>query len=346
MTFKNNAHMAIGYWNFQHKLKADVPYVVFDKFFSPSGELQDTFVIRELKEEIPLYQGEDLSGKSLLFTSMGGYGDGLSLIQAINTLKHKYPSAQIDLMVHLDMFFFLRQFSFQGDWVEYPVSLDYLKRYDYLQTSERLYNVENYYRKNVARMFCDLLHVPLDLNHSTFRPTRVANALNLGASEKKRVALQVDALTGDKRCYPVHLIKELAELLSGNDLEVYLVGLHKGLFFFQNGGKIYNFVNRLSTVTDLAGLLSQMDGIIAPDSVGGHLGGLMNIPTIALFNVTGIDKMDHYPSVYGMQSELPCSPCYQLYKCPLGYENCKAMEHASVSPAQVMNKIREVIRLR
>lgn len=339
ITFEQNVLLNMGYWKFTHKLSAGIEYVVFNKFFDNLSESMDIFVIRDLGDEVTFYQREDLTEKLLLFTAMGGYGDGLSLIQALNALQNKYPTAQVDLMVHLDTYLLVKQFGFKGDWVDYPISLDYLKRYDYFQTAESLYGTPGYYKNNVARMFCEMFSVPMELAHSKFRPAGIAMATRLGTSEKKRVAIQVDALTGDMRSYPDHSIKTLALLLSKSGLEVYLVGFHDNPSVFGSGPGIHNFVNRLSSIVDLAGLISQMDVIVAPDSVGGHLGGLLDIPTIVLFGVTGTDKMDQYPSVHGIQSELPCSPCYQLHKCPMEYERCMAMEHISVSPANMMYKI-------
>lgn len=342
LTLKQNAEIHMGYCKFHHKLGAGIEYVIFDKFFDTLQGMNDVLLVRDLEDEVPLYRGEDLAGRSLLFTTMGGYGDGLSAIQALNTLQNRYPTAQIDLMVHLDMFFLLKHFSFQGDWVEYPVSLDYFERYDFYQTSESVYGFENYYRRNVARMFCELFSVPMDLRHTVFRPRGVTHVFSSEENAGKRVAIQVDAMSGNTRFYPIHRVMELAEGLSAKDFHVYLVGFLDSPPRFDPSANIHNFINRLSSVTDVAGLLSRMDVIVAPDSVGGHLGGLLNIPTVALFSVTGTDKMDQLSSVYGMQPELSCSPCYQLYRCPLGRGRCDAMEHASMSPERIIQKVLEM----
>ena len=340
--FKQSISYDVGYiLRVSLPLKANREYLFFDKLADRIDHSRYILSERTMDNEVPIYHGEDLNGKSLLFLSLGGFGDALCLVQALNTLQNRYPGGCIDLAVAMDTYFLLERFGFKGGWLSRPVPLEYLRHYDFFQTAEILEHIPNNFKQNVARLFCELLSAPLDLSYTRFAHDRINHALRLTGSKKKRVAIQVDSASGNTRSYFPARVKELASLLSAADFEVYLVGFSMDLADFSPNHNIHNLVNRLSTILDLADILSQMDMIIAPDSVGGHLGGSMGIPTIVLFSVTGPEKMDHYPSVYSMQSQMSCSPCYQLNECPEGHAGCLALDHFSVSPDRVLEKIRE-----
>jgi ADP-heptose:LPS heptosyltransferase len=345
ITFKKSISYDVGYISrLSLPLKADREYLFFDKLADRIDHSHYILSERTLDSEVPIYNGENLNGRSLLFSSLGGFGDALCLVQALNSLKNRYPDGHIDLAVTMDTYLLLERFGFNGGWLSRPVPLEYLKHYDFFQSAEALEHIPNNFKQNVARLFCELLSVPVTLSHTRFAHDWINHAMRLTGSNRKRVSIQVDSASGNTRSYSPARVKELALLLSAADFEVYLVGFSMDYADFSRDSSIHNLVNRLSTILDLAEILSQMDMIIAPDSVGGHLGGSMGIPTIVLFSVTGPEKMDHYPSVYSMQSQMSCSPCYKLDECPEGHSKCRALDHVSVSPAKVLEKIRELMR--
>ena len=342
ITFKQSISYDVGYISrLSIPLKAGREYLFFNKLADRIEHPRYIQSHRILDSEMPIYNGENLNGRSLLFSSLGGFGDALCLVQALNSLKNKYQDGCIDLVVNLDTFLLLERFGFRGGWISRPVPLEYLKHYDFFQTAESLDNIPNNYKQNVARLFCEMLSVPLNLSHTRFANDRLNHALCLPESKRKRVAIQVDSASGSTRSYPPVRVKDLALFLAAADFEVYLVGFGMDFIDFSPDPNIHNLVNRLATILDLADILSQMNIIVAPDSVAGHMGGTMGIPTIVLLSVTGSEKMDHYPSVNSLQSQMPCSPCYQLNKCPEGYAGCRAIDHISIGPDKILEKIRE-----
>ena len=109
-----------------------------------------------------------------------------------------------------------------------------------------------YFKRNVARLFCELLSVPVNLSHTQFAHDRINHALHVTESKRKRVAIQVDSASGNTRSYPPARVKELASLLCAADFEVYLVGFGMEFADFSPDPNIHNLVNRLSTILDLA----------------------------------------------------------------------------------------------
>ncbi len=340
--FKKSVALEMGSLKFTYTLPAGRDYLFFDGTVKQIEESGHSFESRSPAGEIAFYSREPLDGKSLLFASLGGYGDVLCLVQALNALQSRYPGAGIDLAVAPDQYALAKAFSFRGGWLPPPLRLGALKRYDYLQSSEALRGLEghDYDRDNVARMFFDLFSLPLDLGHSPYR-AGVDRASSAGIP--KRVAIQVDALWGSNRAYPARQMADLAALLAGKGWEVFLTGFHRGFGGTNGSGRIHNLINRLPSVLDLVALLAGMDAIVSPDSLSAHLGGMLGLPTVALFSVTGAHKLDHYPSVRALASGLPCSPCYQLFKCPRGLESCAAFEDAAVAPARVLEEVERTL---
>ena len=344
ITFTQDIDLQIGYMQFNFSLARGREYVCLDGTYHLLEQYRHLFDAHEFAFEELLYRNQDLSGKSLLFTTLGGYGDMLCAIQALNALQHRFGDAQIDIAVTPDQYYLARLFSFKGNWMPYPVGLDCVRQYDYFQSSENLHELKNhdYQADNVARMFFDLFHLQPDLSHSGFQPDGICRTHRLGSAKRKKVALQVDTQWGPNRCYPSDRIKELATLLSNQNCEIYLTGFDTALASFDHGAHVHNYVNRISNVLDLTLLLSQMDVIVSPDSLAAHLGGMLGIATLALFSVTSTAKLDHYPSLTGIQSTRPCSPCHQLFECPAGHAHCLALENDSVAPVKIVAKIEQL----
>ena len=245
----------------------------------------------------------------------------------------------------MDIFYLMKQFNFRGGWLSYPPKFDYLKKYDYCQTSDGLKPMEISGEKNITRLFHDLFRVNpvLSTCHLTL-DSGAQQAMKLSPRPSKSIAIQVDSGNGVNKSYPVEYIYRLSVMLSESGYEVYFVGSEVRLNV-KDKGNIHDFVDRTPTIVEYVALLSQMDGIITPDSAGVHIGGLLNIPTLVLFSVTYCENVDHYPSVTSLASKKPCAPCMNLYKCPAGHDSCVAFQDSSIAPEQVFNTAVEMIEV-
>ncbi len=340
--FKKSAQFNMGYWKYTHNLQHGIEYLLFDNFMDKMESFGEFFESRDVNGEIPLYSGESLNGRTLLVISLGGYGDGLCLVQALNTLKKKYPLSQIDVSVNMDMFILMKQFGFKGGWINIPTRYDYVKRYDYYQSSESLEKQPNMDSANIAYKYCELFCVEFDLSNSGYTPYGISKITELPHTNKKRIAIQVDSASGNNRIYPFKRIIRLSELLIEAGFEVFLFGFKDDIFKVNIPG-IFNYINLLPSISDVVSLISQMDAVVAPDSVGGHIGGMLKKPTFVLYSVTNTEKFVNYPTVFHITSDMPCSPCFKLYECPMGNKRCIALEHESVIPERVFNKIMDVM---
>ncbi len=340
ITFRREPLFEIGYWKYCHALAAGRPYVFFDKEIEKIRDHRAFYDLGEMEPHPPVYRGEDLGGKSLLFASLGGYGDALCFLQALNTLQARFPGAAIDIASHMDIYLFIRQFGFRGGWLGYPLKLRDLRRYDYYQTSDAIYGFPDAYRANIARLYGRILHVTLDISRSPFTPLDLPETvLPEGRADTKRVAIQVNTEKGSHRNYPPEKIARLAERLREAGFEVFLVGNASHPSLPSRGGGIHDCIGRTATPLELAGLLHRMDVIVTPDSLSAHIGGTLGIPTLVIFNVTGREKTDHYPSVIPLSSGRPCSPCYDLFRCPEGHGSCWALEGDDLAPEAIFERV-------
>lgn len=340
ITFRREPTFVIGYWKYTHRLTAGRPYVFFNKEIEKIEDNRSYFDVRDMDPEPPAYGGEDLDGRSLLFVSLGGYGDALCFLQALNTLQRRFPGAGIDVCTHLDLYFFIRQFGFRGGWIPYPLKLRDLKRYDCYQTSDTIYSFPDAHRRNIARLYGMTLHVAPDISNAPFTAADIPDLRPAERETRRRrkIAIQVNTEKGSFRNYPPEKIGRLAELLGKAGFEVFLVGnvSHPALRRPRPG--LRDCIGRTATPLELAGLLSRMDLIITPDSLSAHIGGTLGIPTLVIFNVTGREKTDHYPSVVPLSPERPCSPCYALFHCPEGHGFCRALDEAGLSPEAILDR--------
>ena len=221
ITFEKPIQIEIGYWKYRQPLSPGVPYLFLDKEMAKLGQKDESLQTGPINEEPRLYQGEELTGSSLLFVSLGGYGDALCFLQALNALQARYPDAEIDICTHMDIFWLMKQFNFRGGWLSYPPKLDYLKKYDYFQTSDSLQSGETSGEKNITRLFHDLFGVDPDLSASHLTLDSAAQqAMKLPLGSGKRIAIQVDAGNGVNKIYPLDYVTRLSVMLSESLLKI------------------------------------------------------------------------------------------------------------------------------
>lgn len=343
VTFEKPLELEMGYWGYRYFLAPGLPFIFLNHEVTKLDARVGRFQTRPLDDTPRPYAGEDLARRSLLFISLGGYGDVLCFLQALNALQTRFPDADIDVCTHMDLYWLMKQFGFKGGWLSYPTKLPYLNRYDYYQTSDGIDIRGEAGKANITSLFHDLLKVERNPSASSLTLDQGAlQAMQLPAASRKRIAIQVDAGTGVHKRYPEALIYRLSERLGEAGVDVYLVG--SGVRpDTGNRENLHDYTDRTATIVEFVALLSQMDLIIAPDSVGAHIGGILQTPTIALFSVTSDHNLAHYTSVTTLASQAVCAPCMSLQKCPSGYDSCVAFDDVSVSPERVSETALEML---
>lgn len=125
------------------------------------------------------------------------------------------------------------------------------------------------------------------------------------------------------RVYAPEYLRELVTMLVAHNFDIVLLGLdphwHWGLEQW-NSKHMASFVNQISDLRVVLGLMAQCDYFIAPDSGLMHAAGFMNLKTLALFgNIDPRNRIEHYPTVEVLypEGELDCIPCGDIYNpCP------------------------------
>lgn len=318
----------------------DVPYVILNRE-ARTANTPDLFLsVEDLDDSVSPYAGQDLTGRSLLCVFFGRYGDALMLAQSLNALRTKYPTATIDLAVHGDVFELMEAFGFRGcRQVGWPLTQADFRSYEYFFSAECVESVFDLHRRNMTLAFADAMGVQLP---DTERHPR---NLDSGSSDspwqipygnvKKRVGIQVSASKSNK-FYPPQLLARLLKEFRTRGFEVFLLGDSGDVPDICADQGIHSMVGKTPGIVDFAQVLSQMDLLLGPDSVGAHIGGLLSIPTCVLLSVTSPANFSHYSSVSCLPSSADCAPCYALNHCPLGKPDCLAMHHESMRPEVVL----------
>lgn len=284
------------------------------------------------------YKRDDLDGKSLLYFAMGSYRDLLFDAQVINSLRDHFPASKIDVVTNMDVFMLFRQYGFDGEWQRYPVPLDYAEKYDFIFSNEFIHYNPVIPGKKLLNTYKFLL--PANLQFKTgelsLNPAieKVVGGRN-GAGPS--VAIHVSSENRISN-YPVNGYKKLIRMLSNRGIRVNLTGFSIDMEdFYPVSGE--NYIGRHALILETLAVLSHADIIISADSFAAKAGGLLNKPVIVLLGNNDPDAYSSLPSVRTISSEECCVPCYRSDKCSLGYKDCNAFNHDSISPEKIFERV-------
>lgn len=327
----------LGYYQYEAKLFPRLSYVFYDH---DAERLIQNFPEAELDKDIMgglcMYTGQDLENKRLLYFAIGPYRDLFFDLIVLHFLEERYPSSTVDVVTHMDIFIFLQQFGFKGGWNRYPIPSDFLSRYDYIYTNEGLYKKAWNPRSRIMESVRSRLSGKVESLPMTFKPCRIlSNGHSKGGAKRFKVGIFIHG-EGPMSHYPLTRYKRLIELLESEDMETMLLGF-PALAGELNGTASKNYICTYRSIHEMLSLLWQSDLIIASDSVAGRAGSVFNKPTIVISNTD--DKAYPWgPSVEIVSTREACAPCYRTDSCPLGYGDCRAMHHESVSPEIIFKK--------
>lgn len=284
------------------------------------------------------YEGDDLDEKSLLYFAMGSYRDLLLDAQVINSLRDHFPASKIDVVTDMDVFMLFRQYGFDGGWQRYPVPLDYAEKYDFIFSNEFIHYHPVIPGKKLLNKYKSLL--PADLRFKTGKLS-LNPAIEKLTGKRNRAGPSVAIHVGSKNRisnYPVNGYKKLIRMLSNKGIRVNLTGFSIDMEnFYPVPGE--NYIGRHASILETLAVLSHADIIISSDSFAARAGGLLNKPVIVLLGNNDPDAYSSFPSVKTISSKECCVPCYRSDKCPLGYKNCEAFNHDSISPEKIFETV-------
>ncbi|MCG3137314.1 MAG: hypothetical protein HJJLKODD_01158 [Phycisphaerae bacterium] len=327
-------------------------------------------ILGRLEEILPLYRGESLTSRRLLVPFTGGQGDALQLLSCLVELIRQEPTATIvvscpplhhdllnTLLEHLQQAaeFFPRGVdpSRTVQIQSYPPPASELKNYAYFASLEYIQQFghdPNYLRHEQGlsnlEVFARCLHTPLPPTALHWQlPSELLTAWNIGTARQPRVGLALSR-AGHMRNYPIDLALTLVQELVQQQIAVVLLGraAEVGRPLPHAPPWVINLLDRLPDSLALAAVISQLDALICPDSFFMHLGGVLRVPTVALFTASPAGVAGGYPTVLPLYSHASCSPCGAARdRCPAGHNHCVVHHSADLQPARIVQHLTRLI---
>lgn len=331
----------LGYYKYTCKLFPGVEYLFYDNdaVHLSGGGVEKISSLHS--DELRPYKGEDLQDKTLLYFCLGTYRDVLFDVPLICFLQDRFPNAIIDIVTHIDVLMLLQQFGFKGGWNRYPIPLEFAERYDYIFANEILTRNPTVPGRELREMYESILpdysmfkSVPLSLMPS------ISKVTDIGDSGRICAAIHVNSEWPVKN-YSVAEYKKLIKLLSKEDVKIIALGYPCETNELDD---VENYVGKHSSILETLSVLSQVDLIIASDCFAARVGGILEKPTIVLLNTNDEEIYSSYPGVEVILSGDSCVPCYRSDKCPLGYSECQAFHHESISSEKIYQRALKIIQ--
>ena len=309
------------------------------------------------------YEGQDLTGKSLLLVRNGGFGDLLFLTPLIRYLDKKYDHDGIAVTCGRKYEgLFLRNRRIR--WIHtYPVRLKDFVSYDYQLCFEgtiensvdpELHAVDLFARHAGIHDFDDrALEYEVDRGLANKAKNILRYDLGVKPDDVKiAVHLRSSSLI---RNYPPENSLRVAAALGIGGAKVFLLGTKKDweeivgvdretLVKLKN---VTNLCGRFSSMDGTTAFLSKMDLLIGPDSALVHVAGALRVPTVALYGpFPGAVRTKYYPGCLTLEGKKrkwlglrSCTPCFIH-----GHKPCPKAKRDGVSPCLRKLKPETVVR--
>jgi heptosyltransferase-2 len=166
-----------------------------------------------------------------------------------------------------------------------------------------------------------------------------------GVSEKSRiVGINPGATYGSAKCWLPERFREVTlRLLQDKDLFIIFFGDQATASLVKEicQGLPPSVINLagLTSVRELAALISRCDVLLTNDSGPMHIADALQKPVVALFGSTSEVVTGPYRSGIVIHKHVDCSPCYQR-KCPIDFRCMKKIESDEVTREilQILNR--------
>ena len=200
--------------------------------------------------------------------------------------------------------------------------------------------VQRYVALGLEKNICDAPKIPFPkLSVDTSNLNRLLGELKLSL-EKPIIALLPGAEYGEAKRWPIENYALLANKLSENGFQVWVLGSekdHPAALKIADGKSILNLCGK-TRLEDSIDLLSVCRGAVTNDSGLMHIAAAVDIPIVAIY---GSSTPEYTPPLTNKAKihylALDCSPCFKR-ECPLGHTNCLK----NITVDDVFNNIKNV----
>lgn len=184
--------------------------------------------------------------------------------------------------------------------------------------------VQRYVALGLEKDISNVPEIPFPkLSVDTSNLNRLLAELKLNL-EKPVIALLPGAEYGEAKRWPIEHYASLANKLSEDGFQVWVIGSEKDRAVSENIAKnnsIYNLCGK-TRLEDSIDLLSVCKSAVTNDSGLMHIAAAVDIPLVAIY---GSSTPEYTPPLTNKAKihylNLECSPCFKR-ECPLGHYNC------------------------
>jgi|GEM_PF-3165849 len=278
--------------------------------------------------------------EKILLMFAGGFGDAVTLGIVLPEVIKKY-NMTLDICgdkVKWDAIF--KPMGMPGKHIAYPPDLETLYQYDAVLTDiTKFYGCNDGLRVSPIIQLCEGFGInPVDLKPIYKIQDDIKKKCKLSPSDAVRIGVNFDS-NGSVKSYPEMLYCGLLKSLHQLGFEIYILGIKKNEQQRYNSKGIYDLRSK-TKIPELAAIISQMDMVLGVDSFIIHLSNLLNIPTITLLSTMISSYFEWHQNIICLFSEMECSPCFEVFNdCPLGYKECRAFYHQSISKDVIIKEI-------
>jgi Glycosyltransferase family 9 (heptosyltransferase) len=278
--------------------------------------------------------------KKILLMFAGGLGDAVTLGVVLPEIIRHF-NISFDMCgdkTKWDMIF--KPMGMPGKHVAYPPDLETLYQYDAVLTDiTRFYYSNDGLRVSPIIQLCRGFGINcVDLKSIYINSDDIRKKCKLPSADAVRIGVNLDS-NGRVKSYPEKLYYRLLNGLQENGIEVYLLGIKKDEQERYNLKGIHDLRSK-TMIPELAAVISQMDMVLGVDSFIIHLSNLLNKPTITLLSTTTPSYFEWHKNISCLSSRMECSPCFEVFDdCPLGYKECRAFYHKSISEKVIIKEI-------
>ena len=273
------------------------------------------------------YEGQDMSGKTLLVFRTGGIGDLLFIQPNLRYLKSKYPDCTIKFACGPQYQSMVETWDCVDEVLDLPFKLKDLQTADYHALFEgviercKLAETENAYNLFSTWLGLDLpdnLLIP----QQEAKPEKVKFCLEKldewGVQPGKFIMTQLRASSPIRTPRPefwANIINEAIErghdvLITDNPRQ----SKHVDDFidkFIINKDHVFNFCKESLTLDYSIALTSIAGCVIATDSAMNHIAASLNVPCYGIYGpFPGHIRLKTYPKAKWVDADRPCVSCY------------------------------------